>query len=252
MLPQDRADSGDRTRLCDTDPELFRVSVTKSRGQVRVATFNIQYGRTAAGDVDVGLVATVVAGLDAEIVALQEVDVGVARSGGIDEAAEIAGAAGMTSRFGAAARIGWRGRFGNALLARDPITDVEVARLPRLVRRGRRRSALVASVGPVSVAVTHLSVWPPDTWVQLAAVVELLGRRPAPRILLGDLNLPPAHVVSRVRAAGLTLAGGPPSFPASQPFTRIDHIAVAGMRIGDVTVVPAPVSDHRAVVAELT
>ena len=218
---------------------------------MRVATFNIQHGRTPAGDVDVGLVATVVAGLEADIVALQEVDVGVTRSGRVDEAAEIARAAGMTVRFGAASRVGWRGRYGNALLAREPIVDVEVVRLPRLVRRGERRSALIARLGTVSVAVTHLSVWPPDTWVQLAAVVELLGRRPEPRVLLGDLNLPPAHVVSRVRAAGLTLAGGQPSFPASQPFTRIDHIAVGGLRIGAVTVVLAPVSDHRAGVAEL-
>ena len=218
---------------------------------MRVATFNIQHGCTPAGDVDVGLVATVVAGLDAEIVALQEVDVRVQRSGGVDEAAEVARAAGMTFEFGVANWVGWRGRYGNALLARDPITDVDVVRLPRVMRRGRRRSALLATVGAVSIAVTHLSVWPPDTWIQLAAVVELLGRRPEPRVLLGDLNLPPAHVVSRIRAAGLVLAGGPPSFPAAQPFTRIDHIAVAGMNIGAVTVVPTPVSDHRPVVAEL-
>lgn len=219
---------------------------------MRVATFNIQHGRTPTGDVDVVLVSAVVAGLDADIVALQEVDVRVARSGGVDEAADIARAAGMTSRFGAATRVGWRGRYGNALLARAPITDIEVVRLPRLVRRGERRSALLATVGAVSVAVTHLSVWPPDTWVQLATVVELLGRRPEPRVLLGDLNLPPAHVVSRVRAAGLVLAGGDPSFPASEPLTRIDHIAAAGLSIGAVSVVPTPVSDHRPVVAELT
>ena len=218
---------------------------------MRVATFNIQHGRTPAGDVDVSLVGTTVAALDADVVALQEVDVGVARSGGVDEAAEVARAAGMHERFGRASRIGWRGRYGNALLTREPPVDVEVLRLPRIVRRGERRSAVLASVGGVSLAVTHLSVWPPDTWVQLAAVVEALGRRPAPRVLLGDLNLPPFHVVPRVRAAGLVLAGGPPTFPASDPLIRIDHVAVSGLRIGDVTVVPTPVSDHRPLVVEL-
>ena len=219
---------------------------------MRVATFNIQHARTPAGDVDVSLVATTVVGLDADVVALQEVDVGVARSRGLDQAAEVARAAGLHHVFGRASRVGWRGRYGNALLARDPITEVEIVRLPRAVRRGERRSAVVASVAGVSVAVTHLSVWPPDTWIQLAAVVEALGRRREPRVLLGDLNLPPFQVVPRVRAAGLVLAGGPPTFPAAAPFTRIDHVAVAGLRIDGVTVVATPVSDHRPLVAELS
>lgn len=218
---------------------------------MRVATFNIQHGRTSAGDVDVPVLVATVVGLHADIVGLQEVDVGVARSGRIDQAAVVAHDTGMDVAFGKASRIGWRGRFGNALLARRPITDVEVMRLPRGSGRGERRSALLASVDGVAVAVTHLSVWPPDTWFQLAAVVEALGRRPEPRVLLGDLNVPPFHVVPRVRAAGLVLAGGPPTFPADVPTIRIDHVAAAGLRVGDVTVVPTPVSDHRPLVVDL-
>jgi endonuclease/exonuclease/phosphatase family metal-dependent hydrolase len=222
---------------------------------LRVATFNIQHGRGADGVVDVGRLARTAAQLDADLLALQEVDVGLARSGRVDLAAAVAAASGMAVVFGPAHRVGWRGRYGNALLARGAIGEVDVVKLPRS-GRGERRSAILAALElagvRLSVAATHLAIHPEEAGRQLATVVEALAHRPEPRVLLGDLNLRPWDVAPRVRAAGLELAGGPPTFPAVAPRARIDHVALTSdLHVLSVEVPETPVSDHRPLVVDL-
>jgi endonuclease/exonuclease/phosphatase family metal-dependent hydrolase len=71
-------------------------------------------------------------------------------------------------------------------------------------------------------------------------------------VLLGDLNLRPDDIEERLRSAGFALAGGGPTEPAWDPHQRIDHIAVDGLGIGAISIVEAPVSDHRPLLAELS
>src|SRR3954464_12225537 len=156
---------------------------------MRVATFNVQHGLGRTGAVDIGLLAATCASLDADVLGLQEVDRNVRRSGRRDVAAEVAAACGMEHRFVAATRLGWRGRYGNALLARGDISDVAALALPR-VERHEPRGALLATVAidgspPVSFAVTHLSPARTESAAQLAVVLQALVQRPAPRVLLG-------------------------------------------------------------------
>jgi endonuclease/exonuclease/phosphatase family metal-dependent hydrolase len=49
----------------------------------------------------------------------------------------------------------------------------------------------------------------------------------------------------------MTLAGGPPTFPAHLPIIRIDHIAVRGGTVTEVKIVRTVISDHLALVAEV-
>ena len=63
---------------------------------VRLATFNIRHGLLPDGRVDLGYLGEAVAGLDADVVVLQEVDRGQVRSGGADTAREVARATGAT------------------------------------------------------------------------------------------------------------------------------------------------------------
>jgi endonuclease/exonuclease/phosphatase family metal-dependent hydrolase len=221
---------------------------------LRIVSFNIQHGRGPDGVVDRGRLANALALLDADLLALQEVDVGLARSGRVDEAGLAADATGLSAVFGPARRVGWRGRYGNALLVRGHCVRVDHLRLPRS-QRGEGRAALVAEVEVrdrrLSVAVTHLAVDPDDARRQLDAVLSALAERPPPRLLIGDLNLGPHDVEPVVAAAGLRLAGGPPTFPASGPRLRIDHVAAAGLSVRSVVVPEAAVSDHRPLVVEV-
>jgi len=222
---------------------------------MRIVTFNVQHGRTPGGAVDTATLARFCAEMEPDLLALQEVDLHLRRSGRADQAAVVARAAGMTGVFGAARRLGIWGRYGNALVVRGRVLDVETLRLPRLGRR-ERRAALVASVEVVgrrlSVAATHLSTEHDDGVAQLGVLLRALGARPAPRLVLGDLNLRPDRAVPALEAAGyLVASAAEPTYPAAGPFLRIDHVAVQGLEIGRVVVLgAAPVSDHRPLLVE--
>ncbi len=194
--------------------------------------------------------------LDADVLAMQEVDVRALRSLWADQPLAVAQATGLESVFGQARPVGLGGRYGNALLARHGLDEVEVLALPRRGRGEPRAVVLaLASVGQrrLSVAATHLSIQRIEALAQLDAVLDALAERPEPRVLLGDLNLVPTDVRPRVEAAGLALADtAEPTHPASEPRLRIDHIAVGGLALTDVAVLPsAPVSDHRPLRAEV-
>jgi endonuclease/exonuclease/phosphatase family metal-dependent hydrolase len=231
--------------------------------RIRVASFNLLHGARADdhGTVDVAALQRSAASLDADLLALQEVDVGVPRSGRVDLAAAVAEAVGPSAVvvFGRAARVGGIGKYGNALVVRrGALADVTVLPLPRLGRRHEPRTATLASVtigggARFTVAATHLSIHRPEVHEQLAAVVRALVARPAPWLLVGDLNLGAAEVEPVVAAAGLALADPTePSFPRDEPRARIDHVAVGGgLRAGAVSVVPTETSDHRALVVDV-
>ena len=223
--------------------------------RVRVVSFNILHGQRADGSgvVDLPRLCRSAAALEPDVLALQEVDVGVPRSGRKDQAAAVGEATGLSVVFGKAARVGGIGKYGNALLARGPITDVDRVALPKAHRNNEPRAAIVASVDGIRVCATHLSIHRPEVHHQLTAVVELLVARPGPHVLVGDLNLLPEEVAPVVERVGLTLADETaPTFPRGDPRIRIDHVAVSrDLRVADVRVVATESSDHCALVVEV-
>lgn len=227
--------------------------------RLRVVSFNIQHGlRSDGARVDVPLTGSVAAGLKPDILALQEVDVGAPRSGFVDEGAEIAAACGLDHAFASAAVIGGVGKYGNVVAARGSLTDVEVKRLPRRRFRSEPRSlglarARLAGGIEVTVGATHLSIHREEVFDQLRASVNWLVARPGPWVYVGDLNLLPHEIAEVIADAGLTLADtSEPTFPASSPRIRIDHVAVGGgLHIESVRIAPTNASDHRPLVVDI-
>ena len=217
---------------------------------VRLATYNIQHGRTPAGNVDIGLLATSCAALDADVLALQEVDDGLRRSRDTDTAATIALEAGMAHVFGTAIETRG-GRYGNALLVRGSIDDVEVIGLPdKEPRCGIVARVELADGSALSVVATHLGLRGAGA-EQLPVLLDALRARPGPRVLLGDLNLHPEVVDPLAAAAGFARVAAGPTFPAHAPRREIDHVLLDGLVETAAVVVPLPVSDHRALVVEV-
>ena len=220
-----------------------------------MATFNIRHGtRTAGGRVDIRLLQRTCAGLDVDVLALQEVDVRMRRTWWADTPARVARATGMSATFGPALRRGLIGRYGNGLFADGTVADVDVVGLPG--RSGEPRAALLATVTArgltVSVAATHLSTQRDERDEQLAAVVSALTVRPLPHVLLGDFNGTLDEVAPIVESGtGLRLTAADPTFPADKPRAQIDHVAVAGLDVVSAFVPATPVSDHRPLVVEL-
>ena len=252
--------------------------------RLRVATWNVRTCRSRDPDPDrVDLAGTVamLRSIDADLVALQEVDREQDRSGGADQATELAGAVGMRRLYApallgpASRREGWRAAagtdpggpaYGVALLSRLDVDAVATVPLPLPERRGEPRVALVAAVraggGRLTVACTHLSFITPDAVVQLRWLQGRLEAEPAPRLLLGDLNLtlPMVRLVSRrgwrPLACGPTHPNRPPG--AVGRVGQIDHVLAGGrgdggriLRVVRTRVAAGPISDHRALVADL-
>jgi endonuclease/exonuclease/phosphatase family metal-dependent hydrolase len=222
---------------------------------LRVATFNAQHGVGRLGLVSHrGLVDTC-RSLDAEILALQEVDRRVIRSSFRDQPALIARALAMQHVTARAKRTPFGGSQCNALCARGHFEDVEAVDLPRHEGDENRVAVLARIVlagASISVACTHLQHRGGNAREQLAAVLETLCLRPGPRLIAGDFNLTEKDVEPLLAARGFTAAPSGPTSPAHEPRRRIDWIAVdAGLAVLGSRLHQPIVGDHCPLVADI-
>ena len=234
---------------------------------VRILTYNVHRCVGADRRLDVGRVAAVIAAEAPDIVALQEVDVGRARTGGIDQAHDLARRLGMVSRFHAALQVEEE-QFGDAILTARPERLVKAGplpghpRIPRLEPRGALWVAIELGGGTeVQVVNTHLGLVPHEQHRQAEALTgpEWLGRAHGPTILLGDFNATPRTLVHRILARRLANAqkvgARLATFPAALPVLRLDHlfvsseIKVRGLRVG-VSPLARIASDHLPLVMD--
>lgn len=253
---------------------------------MRLATFNILHGRSVHdGAVELDRLAASVKQLDADVLALQEVDCDQPRSGMTDLTAVAAEAMGAISHRFVAAISGTPGAtwmaatgeeqpgtatYGIALLSRFPAESWQVVRLPRIPTRfpmylpgphrvqvvhEEPRAAVIARLdsplGPLTVANTHLSFVPGWNRVQLRSLIRDLRGFEGPRVLMGDLNMtPPAPR----RWTGLRPLAEAPTFPAKAPERQLDHILTddATLRVDRCSAPSMTISDHRALVVDVS
>jgi endonuclease/exonuclease/phosphatase family metal-dependent hydrolase len=239
---------------------------------IRLLTYNVHRCLGVDGRLDVGRVAAVIAAQAPDIVALQELDVGRARTGGVDQAHEIALRLGMTARFHAARTVEEE-RYGDAILTALPERLIKNGPLPghprfrRLEPRGALWVAIKVGGVELEVLNTHLGLVPREQRIQAAALKGpgWLGRtdRRGPLVVTGDLNAGRASATFRALMAGMTdaraAAGagrGTPTFPSQMPVLQLDHVLVSeGVGVCAVTTpmdaLTRRASDHLPLVVDL-
>lgn len=237
---------------------------------VTLATYNVRRCLGTDRRLSPERIAQVIAECDADIVALQEIDVGRLRSGGIDQARTLAEKLGFASHFHPALRVAEE-QYGDAVLTRYPSRLVKVGLLPGLrdLWSSEPRGAIwiEATIGGARLQVinTHFGLRRRERRAQAAALLgnDWIQRCRQPYAVVGDLNSLPRGSVYRSFAARLRDAhvagtqGRPaPTFPSRRPLLRIDHIFVSS----DIEIIGAEVarsplasaaSDHLPLIARL-
>ncbi len=237
----------------------------------RIMTYNVHRCVGMDGKLDLARVARVIAQIKPDIVALQELDVGRPRTGGVDQAHALAELLGMKFHFNAALRVEEE-RYGDAILAAAPMRLVKAGPLPgsNAVRGLEPRGALWVKIeiggGELDVINTHLGLVPHEQRAQAAALVsaDWMGDEACtdPAVLVGDFNATPHHAAFRRIGARLRDAQAAvrrrrfATFPSRLPMLTIDHVFVS--RSVDVIGVHSPrgalvraASDHLPLVVDL-
>ena len=231
----------------------------------RVMTYNIHHGEGLDGKVDLLRISDVIKREQADIVALQEVDKGVARTARRDLPAELAALTGMTCVFSNNFHY-QGGEYGNAVPTRFPIVRWTDAHY-KMIRSGEQRGLLQLTLrvhGRELVFMnTHIDYRPDDTerLMNVAEIQGLLAKyQGRPIILAGDFNDNPGsrtHVKMKEQFEDtweLIGQGEGFTYPTEAPRKRIDYLWLSK----DKSVVPlrawvpdADASDHRPLVAEV-
>ena len=249
---------------------------------VRVMTWNLQRGQVVAGrfgPADMAPFAARVTAARADIVGLQEVT--------REQATALSVLLGWASPVYVATKNPCPGvaaplpaacvPFGNAILSRHPLAEVEQWILPASgLEAGVEERVLLRSVVDldgrrVSVYVTHLAseATGREREAQARRILALVedDRRaaadPFRPVLLGDFNAAPdtaavAQVTEQFVDAWAELRGAEPGFTSNSALTlnrRIDYVFVgraSGLRPTEVIVDTDVLSDHLPVVAELS
>jgi endonuclease/exonuclease/phosphatase family metal-dependent hydrolase len=227
---------------------------------LRVASWNIQSCRRGLPGVLARLQK-----LDADLVALQEVDRFTERSGGVDQAALLAREAGFEHHAFFRALEFPKGQYGVALLSRHPLSGVTSEPLPTppgIEPRVLGRAVLEGPFGGVNVAVTHLSHRLDRAAVrreQARVVAERLSGREA-TLVLGDFNdLSHSAMYRQLRARFVDVfeaagegPGGTHHLGWLLPTVRIDYLfATADLAPHHARVLRTDASDHHILFAEL-
>jgi len=239
---------------------------------IRVMTYNVHSCVGLDGHHDPGRIARVIARCHPDVVALQELETGKARSEGVHQAKQIAERLRFEYHFHSVRELEDE-QFGNAVLSRFPIKLLRAGALPSLGgRRGSEtRGALWVELDvdgkPVQVLNTHFGLRARERLWQARALLgeRWLGGvdRRVPIILCGDLNCGPKSQPYRELLEffpdGLPGAHGQKpknTWPTRLPIARLDHILLraplAPLRITVPTFqLAVTASDHFPVVADI-
>ena len=247
----------------------FNVGHCAADETIRVLCYNIHYGQGTDGMYDVERLAKVINQARPDFVALQEVDVGVKRSGRVHQARRLAELTGMAVRFGPTQHY-QGGRFGNAVLTRHKILDVLIQPLPYTESTPDKttypRGVIAVTVGTsddqrLRFISTHFQHNVPEDRIAEARAINRLfvnDKDRTPTILAGDMNAKPSEEPIKILVSKWACAIEDiplPSSPSTNPKSRIDYIffrPANRIRLLSTKVINESVaSDHFPVFAEL-
>lgn len=240
------------------------IKESETDNSIKVMTYNIQHGRGMDGEVNIERIAQVILDEGADIVALQEVDVGVERSGRTDIASELSELTGLEYNVFGKNLDHQGGDYGNATLSRFPIVEYENIHFEQMGPEKRGILTTLIEIGEFNLLMlnTHLDHRGDDDservlYIQGARDKIIPGYEKDGTIFVGDMNDVPGSNTYAALADFLTDAwmvsgdGEGLTIPADNPLRRIDYIFYSGLLSSTLIWVPETyASDHLPVVSE--
>jgi len=232
--------------------------------RVRVVTYNIHHGEGTDGRIDLERIATLLDGMNPDLVALQEVDRNTARTGGVDQFETLERLTGMRGAFGKAMDFDG-GSYGVAILSRLPLLNPRSLPLPGAPDREPRTDLTVdvemrPGLPTLQFSTTHLDQGR-DVASRLAQArfinASVAPGDDQPAILAGDFNSQADSAVAGVlhQVWGDMFTAPEPLGPQGLPRRRVDHVLArpaARWHTEDAEVVDDRIaSDHRPVIVTL-
>ncbi|TDS13933.1 endonuclease/exonuclease/phosphatase family protein [Sphingobacterium paludis] len=238
------------------------LSFTASFAQrVQIMSYNIHHGNPPGKDgvIDLEQIAKVINDSGAELVGLQEVDVRVPRSQGIDQALELAELTGMYYFFSKGIDLDG-GEYGTLILSKYKIIGNRRYELPMPVPSEQRSLAIVDVLLPsgqvLSFANTHLDLKAENKLAQAAHITEVGDWYDRPLILVGDFNTEPGSEPMNVLETYFSrnTTANAATHPNQNPTTEIDYIMVGkhgNFSWKSYKTIATDASDHLPVCAEV-
>ena len=240
------------------------VSVAEELRTLRVLCYNIHYGQGNDGTYDLQRLANVIKAAKPDLVALQEVDVGVKRSGRLHEVKILGELTNLKSHFGPTQHYEG-GLYGNAVLTNLPIENVLIQPLPyteatsQLTTYPRGAISVIVTL-PGGERLNFISTHfqhnvEADRVEEAKAINQLFANDDMTTILAGDMNAVPGSEPIRIleeKWKNAIDSGAAPSAPSANPRSRIDYIFHRGesLRMISSEVIAEPMaSDHCPVLA---
>lgn len=227
----------------------------RTDSKVKILSYNVKNCIGMDGVVDYRRVADVIKRVDADIVALQELDSATKRSKGVVVLNELARMTGMYQTYGAS--IDYQGgKYGIGILTKEKPLSWKRVLLPG---REEPRSLLIVELEKMVIGCTHFSLTEEDRLSSAYKVSTAFKDYQKPVFLAGDLNaIPTSSVIDNIESSWCILNNvSSPTIPSDKPNRCIDYIL--GLKTPGVTFVTVktlveqePVaSDHLPVWAEV-
>ncbi len=236
-------------------------------GELKIMTYNVHHANPPSKPdlIDIDAIANVIKRESPDLVALQEIDVNIGRSGRINQIKEIAGKAGYQSFHFSKAIDYDGGDYGVAIISRYPLSDMQTHKLPTdETTNGEHRVLSLATVTlpgnkKIKFGSTHLDAQgkPTNRLLQAAEINRIASGITLPLIISGDFNaVENSEVMQIIKSKfALTCNNCAPTIPQVNPTKTIDFIAFrpAGVfKIVSHKVIQEPyASDHLPVMAVL-
>ncbi len=192
--------------------------------KLRVASYNIHHGLGLDGKLDFQRIGALLEKMDADVVAIQEIDSVTTRAKGSYGLGQIAEQSPYYATYGPSIDF-QGGKYGIGILSKQ--RPLNVKRIP-LPGRSEARLLLVAEFNDYVFACTHLSLEEDERLASVPIIEREAGNYSKPFLIAGDWNDSPDSkllqtIGRKFQICTRTDAG---TFPADKPEECIDYIAV--------------------------